>query len=246
MRSWTDEDLRVALATHTTIAGVLRSLGLSTSPGNYKSVQAHIKRSGLDTTHLLGKAHGSSMSPTKKALPEILVNGSRATSAYLRKRLLKAELLKNQCSMCPQGPYWNGKPLTLQLDHINGDSSDNRIENLRIVCPNCHTQTKTFTGANRSSRYRRQENLCLDCRTPVTHNAERCHRCAGKAATEHKIVWPMATLLAEEVVRTSYVAVATRLGVTDTAIKKHLRRTLGHAPRKHLKPHGGRNKIPSP
>ena len=144
--------------------------------------------------------------------------------------------------MCQLGPHWEGKPLTLQLDHINGDPIDNRLENLRIVCPNCHAQTKTFTGSNRSSRYRKQVATCLDCRTPVTKDAERCHKCAGKAATEHKIGWPTATVLATEVMMTSYSEVARRLGVSDTAVKKHLRRTLGHAPKKHAKSHGGQNR----
>lgn len=80
-------------------------------------------------------------------------------SPYVNRRLvsyrvlLKQRLLnkgwKNECAICGQGPVWNGLPLVLQLDHINGVNNDHRIENLRILCPNCHTQTDTFAGKRR-------------------------------------------------------------------------------------------------
>lgn len=66
----------------------------------------------------------------------------------VKKRLL-ATGVKNECALCGQGPEWNGFPLTLQLDHINGINNDHRVENLRILCPNCHTQTETYAGRKR-------------------------------------------------------------------------------------------------
>ncbi len=67
----------------------------------------------------------------------------------LKCRLLNAGIFKNVCAECNQGPEWNGKPLVLQLDHVNGISTDHRLENLRILCPHCHSQTETFTGKNK-------------------------------------------------------------------------------------------------
>lgn len=67
----------------------------------------------------------------------------------LKKRCLDNGWLENKCAFCGTGPVWNGKPLTLQLDHINGKNNDHRIENLRILCPNCHTQTETYAGRRR-------------------------------------------------------------------------------------------------
>lgn len=66
------------------------------------------------------------------------------SAKLLKKRILSEGILEEVCSECGNGPEWNSKPLTLQLDHINGDSRDHRLENLRLLCPNCHTQTDTW------------------------------------------------------------------------------------------------------
>jgi hypothetical protein len=80
-----------------------------------------------------------------RPLAEILVERSTYTNRQsLKKKLIKAGLKEDVCEICGQLPMWNNKPLVLQLDHINGVGDDNRIENLRIICPNCHTQTPTF------------------------------------------------------------------------------------------------------
>lgn len=91
-------------------------------------------------------------SPFKISDEEVFVENSPYVNnrILLKKRCLDNGWLKNECAICGQGPVWNGKPLTLQLDHINGKSNDHRIENLRILCPNCHTQTETYAGRRRN------------------------------------------------------------------------------------------------
>jgi 5-methylcytosine-specific restriction endonuclease McrA len=69
-------------------------------------------------------------------------------NAIIKIRILKEGLLKYTCVLCGLGSTWNGKDLSLQLDHINGISTDNRLSNLRFLCPNCHAQTDTFRGKN--------------------------------------------------------------------------------------------------
>ena len=87
---------------------------------------------------------------TKHSLEEILVEGSSyASGSLLKKRLISEKGWEDRCMnpTCPSpSSEWDGKPLVLHLDHINGDHSDNRIENLRILCPNCHSQTLTYCG----------------------------------------------------------------------------------------------------
>ena len=206
---------------NTTIAGVLRSLGLSTSPGNYRGFHVHVQRLTIDTSHFLGRGHGTSNNFNPRRLSEILVEHSTYCSTHLRKRLISEGLLKEQCARCGLCPEWQGKRLTLQLDHVNGTFNDNRIENLRLLCPNCHSQTKNFAGKALAGRYQRVVRRC-DCGAPISQKANRCLACDCKRRA--KIDWPEASDLACEVASSSYTTVAKRLGVSDTAVRKRLKR----------------------
>lgn len=127
------------------------------STGMYKTLRRRIAEENIDISHLktgVGANKGRKFPGFARAgsLDEILVKDSKYTNKrFLKKRLLESKILPNQCQLCGQLPEWNGKPLTLQLDHKNGDNQDNRLENLRIVCPNCHTQTDTYAGKGNKS-----------------------------------------------------------------------------------------------
>ena len=100
-----------------------------------------ITEENIDTSHFVRYKSPAG----KKPLSHYLVENYHLHSG-VKQRILKEGLLKNECYECGQVPEWNGLKLTLQLDHINGNHYDNRIENLRILCPNCHSQTKNFSG----------------------------------------------------------------------------------------------------
>lgn len=88
--------------------------------------------------------------PGRKSLKELCIIDGKYHRGGLKRRLLKNNLLENKCYECGQLPFYNKKVLVLQLDHINGNNKDNRLENLRMLCPNCHSQTSTFSGKNKS------------------------------------------------------------------------------------------------
>jgi len=141
-RKWSDDDLKVAIITSFSLIDVLKKLGLGKGNSNYSTIKKFIVSLNLDTTHFKLPAN---MVPNYRInLEDILIqNSSYTNTSSLKRKLLFKKLLKYTCYACGI-VEWQGKRLSLQLDHINGINTDNRIENLRLLCPNCHSLTSTF------------------------------------------------------------------------------------------------------
>lgn len=162
---------------------------------------------------------------------EFFVVDSPVRGHYLKQRMIQAGF-EYRCATCRIGPEWNGEPLTLQVDHENGTSSDNRRGNLRFLCPNCHAQTKTFAGkrvlfvacpAGCGARIRAGSLRCRECRRWLTDRYGARDEVPAPALGTFRADWPAASNLLDEVRRTSFSAVGRRLGVSDNAVRKHLR-----------------------
>ena len=153
-RKWTGEQLRQAVADNLSVAGVIRQLGLIPAGGNYQSVQARINDLQLDTSHFTGQGWNQGMKFIPKEaqpLDEILVDGSSYQSYKLLRRLLKEGRKEHRCEHCGN-TEWMGKPIMLELHHRNGKRTDNRLQNLLVLCPNCHALTDNYRGKKKSAR----------------------------------------------------------------------------------------------
>ena len=141
---YTKEKLLKVVASSTSIQDVARALiGKPVSGNQHQHFKRMIIKYQIDTSHFLGRRHNLGMISNKRKSPtEIFIVGQRQKSHLLRRALIESGV-EYKCIVCTISE-WRGLKLNLEIDHINGDSSNNALENLRFICPNCHSQTETF------------------------------------------------------------------------------------------------------
>ena len=150
----TRAEFEEAISKSFSIASVCRYLGLKPAGGNYRIIHQAIEEYNLDTSHFTGKGWnvGLRFKPKRVvAIEAILVKDSSYQSYKLKNRLIKEGLKERRCECCGL-TKWREKNIPLELHHVNGDNRDHRIENLRLLCPNCHALTDTYRGRNKSAR----------------------------------------------------------------------------------------------
>lgn len=189
---WTKEILENAVIDAKSISGVLRNLGLSVNGGNFRLIKGRISAFNIKTDHMTGQGwlrgktadlsdHLHNLRHNNRVPDgEVFKTNSLFTSSNkLRKRAIDAGI-KYVCAIesCPAHKMsdWCGKPINYQLDHINGIHNDNRLENLRFLCSNCHFQTDTWGRKQGSAR--RAEARCNNCGGLKTRRARACKHCA--------------------------------------------------------------------
>ena len=143
-----EQKLREAVPSARSIAEVIRMLGFDVSGPRHRAVRAEIDRLGLDASHFLGQAHYRGTVGRMRQSPQSILmyqpdQPGRSKSEKIRRAML-AIGVPEVCAGCGTGPRWRGRPMTLEIDHISGDYRDNRRENLRFLCPNCHATTDNY------------------------------------------------------------------------------------------------------
>lgn len=153
IRKLTKKDLLVLTKKYGTQSEILNELGLRAAGRNFKSLRVKLLKYNLYTSFRIKtnkkrvqRMHALHKIPLNKKLVR---NSTYDNRGNLKRELIKKKLLKNKCAICGMPPIWNNKKLVLILDHINGIHNDHRLKNLRLLCPNCNSQTDTFCGRNK-------------------------------------------------------------------------------------------------
>lgn len=233
--SYSKDEFIKAVEESFSIAQVLTKLGLAPKGGNYRVFKKYRDLYNIDTSHFTGQGHakGKKFDYRKKPLVEILIKDSRYSSHKLRQRLIEENIKEHKCECCGLNE-WLGEPIPLELEHVDGNHYNNTLENLKILCPNCHAKTPTYRGKNkrkltsetiRAKKEREKTKkvyTCSFCGVELSGKCKTglCNTCYCK--TTRKVERPPKEILLKEIRETSYLAVGRKYGVSDKAIRKWL------------------------
>jgi hypothetical protein len=230
---YTEAEVREAATNARSIADALRHLGLRAAGGNHRSFKRWAAHYGVSLEHFdpqWAKRRG----PRETAIPlaEVLVRDSTYHRGHLKRRLYEQGLKSRRCEMCGQGEIWRGAQIGLILDHINGDATDHRLANLRILCPNCNATLEPHCG--RRGRIDREPRACLYCGSdfqPKYPEQKYCSQECGVHSVgprapqpeRRKVPRPSHAQLLTDLTTMSVCAVGRKYGVSDNAVRKWLR-----------------------
>lgn len=142
--NWNKDEIETAVKTSISYIEVLRKLKVNERGRNAETLKKKIKEYGISTTHFTGRARVY-RNGKERSIQDYFTRNSTLQSSKVRIRLVKEGIVDYKCAICGLS-MWRGKPIVLQLHHIDGDNHNNSLENLQLLCPNCHSQTDNYCG----------------------------------------------------------------------------------------------------
>lgn len=171
------EELIKIAKEHKSITGILNKLGVKIHNYYFSMLKERLKQDNIEYI----RGHKPHAYHKHRTLDEILTKNSNFCRSNIKRRLLKEGVIKNKCGICKQADIWKGKKLIMVLDHINGINNDNRLENLRMLCPNCNSQQETFAGRNISiAPIKKIIKHCPICKKKIQPYSNCCRQCRLK------------------------------------------------------------------
>lgn len=204
---------------------------------NHKTLKARIQEEGLDASHFRAGASAAILATLARSrhtltTEELCREKSPHGGSVLRKHVMKHRLVPYVCQARGCQPEWGGQELVLVLDHINGDSCDHRIENLRFLCPNCNSQQATFAGRNNKhittfwpQAVPTQPHLCKCGARITTLQSTHCVTCGH--ASRRKVERPPLEVLEQQIKEIGFLGTGRLYGVSDNAVRKWLKSSRG-------------------
>lgn len=151
--NYTDDEFKEIIARNHSWCACAKEIGLSPNGSNSRiQLKKRVDELHLDISHF-DQTRDARNASTRYTLEEIMIeNSSYQNTTKLKERIIAENIIQYKCAICGNEGEWQGQKLVLQLDHINGEHFDHRLENLRFLCPNCHSQTHTFSGKNKKNK----------------------------------------------------------------------------------------------
>lgn len=213
---WSKENIEKAVKDSDSYSETLRKMNIPIQGCNSNTLKKKIEEYNIDIQHFTFKKQYKEGLVNFKYIEssEYLGTDKHIQTSKLKDKLLKEGLKQNKCEICGI-TEWMNKPIVCQLHHINGNNDDNRLENLQMLCPNCHSQTENYCG----NATQKQRFYCKDCGSEITRNATYCVTCSNKH--RRKVERPSKEELIESYKELkSLSAVGRKFEVTDKTISK--------------------------
>ena len=211
---WNLERIKEVIPQCINFTEVLEMLSIPRQGNNSNTLKRLLDENNIDYSHFTGRARV--YNNTSTSINEYLSNRVKITSGKLRKKLLAEGLKENQCAICGI-TKWHGKPIVCQLHHIDGNNQNNNLENLQILCPNCHSQTENYCG---SANVNKTKYYCKDCGKEINKGSVYCTICSHKHTRKVKDRPSKEKLLQDFKELKSFVKIGAKYGVSDNAIRK--------------------------